>query len=214
MSSVLHAPYVPFKRERRQVPAGWQKYSRLRVPEETQVRRDSSSDPDRETAPYPSSYRRHGSASKPCSLSQHGKVARKPSCFARNRGPASGSTGCLSLARVAIQGRWRRQAQHRDGYRIARSATKNLGRTAFWINGFCVCPGAAPGRRKIERGSRIRSRTLRSHRAGALARSIIARSSTSQPAATSSLVAFSTSLWLMPSSQGTNTMAVGATRER
>ncbi len=39
----------------------------------------------------------------------------------------------------------------------------------------------------------------------------IARISTLQPAARSSGVAFSTSLWLMPSSQGTKTIAVGAT---
>src|SRR5229473_1858781 len=46
----------------------------------------------------------------------------------------------------------------------------------------------------------------------AAARSSMARSSTLQPAARSSGVALSTSLWLMPSAQGTKIIAVGATR--
>jgi hypothetical protein len=47
----------------------------------------------------------------------------------------------------------------------------------------------------------------------AFARSIIARSSTSQPAASSSCLASSISLWLMPSLQGTKIIEVGVTRD-
>jgi hypothetical protein len=55
------------------------------------------------------------------------------------------------------------------------------------------------GRRAITLPARTAvPRPAGDHLAGALARSIMARSSTSQPAATSSLVAFSTSLWLIP----------------
>jgi len=49
---------------------------------------------------------------------------------------------------------------------------------------------------------------------GAFARSMMARSSTSQPAASSSCFASSISLWLIPSLQGTKIIPVGATRER
>src|SRR5215472_5032068 len=45
---------------------------------------------------------------------------------------------------------------------------------------------------------------------GAFARSMMARSSTSQPAASSSCLASSISLWLMPSLQGTKIMASAA----
>src|SRR6266568_5154508 len=51
-----------------------------------------------------------------------------------------------------------------------------------------------------------------SPQSAALARSRMALSSTVQPIVRSSGLASSTSLWLMPSAQGTKTIAVGATR--
>src|SRR5215813_13867376 len=47
----------------------------------------------------------------------------------------------------------------------------------------------------------------------AFARSIMARRSTSQPAASSSCLASSISLWLIPSLQGTKIIDVGVTRD-
>lgn len=70
--------------------------------------------------------------------------------------------------------------------------------------------GAADARHRGDQGGRCGRKTPGSQ---ALARSTIACSRIWQPAPMSVLSASSTSLWLMPSLQGTNTIAVGATRE-